>query len=195
MLLTNRSGASSGARSGMNVQTRFRLVFFDTARVARGMSDASRRSLQAAGKSMMYFARGLLRRHRRWRHSEMTGKMQAEYASLVDWARRHGRPKPKRPLKSSDPGKPPRVQPASPLKRLLFYSYDSFTQSVVVGPARFGGSQPPAPEVLEYGGVGRMWLSGKRRPVAVAPRPFMLPTLERERPMLPRRWANSIRRR
>lgn len=68
--------------------------------------------------------------------------------------------------------------------------------SVVVGPVGFKKSE--APSVLEYGGdaVVLRRRGGKlsSQKVKIAPRPYMAPALEKERPNLPLLWRNSIRK-
>lgn len=85
------------------------------------------------------------------------------------------------------PGKPPHVhrsasfkrkpgkagkkqQPVSPLRELLYYSFDKASKSVVIGPA-IGGSRTGAPRSLEEGGSAK--IDGRR--VVIRPRPTMAP--------------------
>jgi len=69
---------------------------------------------------------------------------------------------------------------------------------VVIGPVGFKKSDPPAPSVLEHGGdtVVLRRRGGKltSRKVKIAPRPYMAPALEKERPKLPLLWRNSIKK-
>lgn len=96
---------------------------------------------------------------------------------------------------TSKPGQPPHSH-VGDLRRLILFGYDRRTESVVVGPVGFARSE--APNVLEFGGrtvVTRRRRSGKvdRRRVRISSRPYMAPALERERPNLPKPFANSIR--
>lgn len=96
---------------------------------------------------------------------------------------------------SAPPGQPPHSHTGL-LKRFIFFGYDPSTESVVVGPARINRTTD-APHTLEFGGTttverGRKGKIRKRK-VRVAPRPFMGPALEKERPNLPKTWANSVR--
>jgi len=96
---------------------------------------------------------------------------------------------------SAPPGQPPHSH-TGVLKRFIFFGYDPTTESVVVGPARINRTSD-APHTLEFGGTtaverGRKGKIRKRR-VRIAPRPFMGPALEKERPNLPKTWANSVR--
>lgn len=95
---------------------------------------------------------------------------------------------------TSLPGKPPSSHEGS-LKRGIFFSYDPQNDSVIIGPVGFAGSEAPA--VLEGGGTvtvtqRRRGQRVKRR-VRIKPRPYMGPALAKERPNLPKRWANSVR--
>jgi len=101
-----------------------------------------------------------------------------------------------RPRKgSSRPGNPPFSHEGS-LRRLILFGYDRAADSVVVGPVGFKKST--APSALEHGGEavvtrrrgGR--LTSQR--VRIAPRPYMAPALEKERPRLPPLWRNSIKK-
>lgn len=90
------------------------------------------------------------------------------------------------------PGRPPHVhrsatfkrkgkggkkkpQPVSPLRELIFFSYDKATKSVIIGPA-IGGSRSGAPEKLEKGGTTRV----NGRTVTIRPRPTMEPAFRVE---------------
>jgi len=100
--------------------------------------------------------------------------------------------------KSAPPGSPPHSHEGS-LRRLILFGYDKPADSVVVGPVGFKKSTThPAPNVLEYGG-DTVVLKRRRgrltaRKVKIAPRPYMAPALEKERPRLPLLWRNSIRK-
>lgn len=96
---------------------------------------------------------------------------------------------------SAPPGAPPHSHEGS-LRRLILFGYDRASDSVVVGPVGFKGSA--APSALEHGGSttvlrrrgGRL----TSRKVRIAPRPYMAPALEKERPRLPPLWRNSIKK-
>lgn len=94
---------------------------------------------------------------------------------------------------------PPAGPPSSHtglLKKFLFFSYDPSSRSVVIGPARIGGTvDPDALPALEYGGESTVVdrRGGKRRKVTIRPRPFMGPALDAERPGFPGMWADSVR--
>jgi hypothetical protein len=96
---------------------------------------------------------------------------------------------------SAPPGQPPHSHTGL-LKRFIFFGYDPSTESVVVGPARINRTTD-APHTLEFGGTTAVERRRKgkvrARKVRIAPRPFMGPALEKERPNLPKTWANSVR--
>lgn len=95
---------------------------------------------------------------------------------------------------SAPPGKPPHSHEGS-LRRLILFGYDQRTDSVVVGPVGFKKST--APNVLEFGGTTLITRRVKgrlvRQRVKIAARPYMAPALEKEKPKLPKTWANSVR--
>jgi len=94
----------------------------------------------------------------------------------------------------SRPGHPP-FSHVGLLKRFIFFGYDEYSDSVVVGPVGFKRSN--VPHVLEYGGVTTVtrFRRGKieQRRVRIAPRPYMGPALAKELPKFPELWRNSIR--
>jgi hypothetical protein len=61
-----------------------------------------------------------------------------------------------------------------------------------------GFKRSEAPSVLEYGGNTVVFRrrGGKltSQKVRIAPRPYMAPALEKERPKLPLLWRNSVRK-
>lgn len=95
---------------------------------------------------------------------------------------------------SAPPGQPPHSHKGT-LRRLIFFGYDRSSDSMVVGPVGFRRST--APNVLEFGGKATLVRRrrGKlvRERAAYDSRPFMGPALQKERPKLPSRWANSLR--
>lgn len=162
------------------IDMRIKKLFFDRPKVQRAVDKAKRRALSRAGAFIRTTAKHSIRK-------------------------RKG---------SAPPGSPPHSH-VGLLRRLIFFGYDERTDSVVVGPVGFKRSD--APHVLEFGGkvalktprmmrVGQpgrdrrgRFTRGKLRRVdagtklAYAPRPFMGPALEKERPKLPKVWANSVR--
>ena len=162
------------------VNIRIKSLFFDRPRVQRAVDRAKRRVLSRAGAFIRTTAKHSIRK-------------------------RKG---------SSRPGQPPHSHTGL-LRRLILFGYDETTDSVVIGPLGFRRSN--APNVLEFGGVVKTKRSllvraeargrdkrgrftrgkfkrieaGKR--LIYAPRPYMGPALEKERPKLPKLWANSVR--
>ena len=148
--------------------------FFDRPRVIRAVDRARRRALSRAGAFIRTRARTLIRKRKT----------------------------------TSAPGKPPHSH-VGDLRRLIFFGYDSASDSVVVGPMRFKTGD--APHTLEFGGYlitnyarmqgrdsrGRFTrarvVHGDARRVFIAPRPYMGPALQAERPHIPRMWRNSVR--
>lgn len=83
--------------------------------------------------------------------------------------------------KTSSPGDPPFVRAKSPLKKMIFFAYEPFTDGVVIGPLEFRNAKAKmTPKRLEYGGTHRITSrrTGRRRVVKYAPRPFMRPAFE-----------------
>ena len=93
--------------------------------------------------------------------------------------------------KASEPGKPPSAHGNPLLKRLLFFSYDPSSKSVVVGPTPFGKGN--APELNEFGGSTTIVSHGRTVDAKYPARPFMGPALEREVDQLPSRWSGTLR--
>lgn len=97
--------------------------------------------------------------------------------------------------KSAPPGSPPHSHEGS-LRRLILFGYDRSSDSVLVGPVGF--KKGTAPSVLEHGGdtvvLSRRGGRLRSRTVKIAPRPYMAPALDKERPHLPLLWRNSIKK-
>ncbi len=98
--------------------------------------------------------------------------------------------------RASAPGEPPSSH-SGLLRRFIFFGYDRTRRSVVIGPQMLNQKIGDAPHALEHGGTstvveGLRSRRGKRR-VKISARPFMGPAFERERPKLPKMWANSVR--
>ncbi len=95
---------------------------------------------------------------------------------------------------TSKPGSPPHSH-VGLLRRFILFGYDKQSDSVVIGPVGFKASA--APRVLERGGTTTVTRRrrGRRseRRVRIAARPYMQPSLEKERPKLPELWRNSVR--
>ena len=143
-----------------------------------------------------------------------------QQGAFVRTAARSSIRKRKRP---SEPGQPPSSH-AGLLRDFIFFAYEPFTQSVVIGPAKTNqvffdkDGQPvtgTVPEVLEYGGSifirevfkhggwqradlrSRRRLAGlptRTRKVTIAARPFMAPALVSAKEDLAKVWKDSVRR-
>ncbi len=181
------------------ISMKVKSLFLDAVRVKRAVDAGTRRALSKSGAFIRQTARRSLRPRRRMKLSEMPDEMRERYRRTPGRDARGkfvtGGPKRKLPWASSKPGQPPRVRKGSPLKELLFYTYDPKAHSVVIGPVGFKSN--PAPETLEHGGRTRIRKRVKGKPqtrtAKVQPRPFMGPALAKERPQLPRRWAGSVK--
>lgn len=73
-------------------------------------------------------------------------------------------------------------QPASPIRELIFFSWDERTKSMVVGPIPFRGSGEGARRLEKGGTMTKLRKNGSTRTLHYRPRPFMNPALEAERP-------------
>jgi len=163
------------------MRLKMRKFFFDSPKVLRAVDRATRRVLMRAGASVRLTARNKLRPARRLKEDEMTDE-QLKIKRIAEFNNRTFMP-----LKASDPGEPPRVRPASPLKRLLFFAYDFVKKTVVVGPAKFDAKTQNELDVLEYGGYS------KNLNKYVDARPFMVPSLTERQKEIANMWRNSIR--
>jgi len=76
------------------------------------------------------------------------------------------------------------------LKRGILFGYDILRHSVVIGPILAETKRTGTPPRLEYGGtaMGEGW-----RPSTYRPRPYMNPALDKNLPVLPAMWHNSIK--
>lgn len=160
------------------------ILRFDSKLVVQKVKPAVRRYLRRSGSVGRLIMRGLLKPARRKRASELTEKEKETYDRLVDRAKEKGLPKPKRPLKPSDPEESPRLtQKPSPLKELIFFGIDLSSESVAIGFGRFGTN---VIEVLEKGGIS----NGRK----IEPRPTVKPALEQLLPQLPGFLKDSVTR-
>ena len=103
------------------------------------------------------------------------------------------------PSKPSRPGSPPHAVTGL-LKRFLFFSWDSSSQSMVIGPAGFK-KDTGAPRILEEGGdtTAHVFYGSKaggykfkEKRIHVAPRPYMAPAFKTSQTKLPEFWAKSV---
>jgi len=162
--------------------------FLDRKKVLRRVSKSKIKPLIKQGAYVRRTAKKSIAKPRMKTVGEMTPDERRSYERRVVANKLAGLPRPKRPLASSRPGDPPRSQTGT-LKKFLFFSFDSRTESVVVGPARIRSDDPNAPSTLEFGGSAT--IRGQRR--TIAPRPYMGPALAEEQPNFAALWRNSIR--
>ena len=98
-----------------------------------------------------------------------------------------------RPRKGSSPAGAPPYSHVGLLRRNIFFAFDPFRRSVVIGPARLNQKAGDVPPTLEYGGPAVVMRRGQTRRVVIAPRPYMRPAFAAEQKSLPPLWRNSIR--
>jgi hypothetical protein len=111
----------------------------------------------------------------------------AEYRlKLRLWAAGRIARKPDSPERHSPPGSPPLAHRKNSPIRLILFAYDAREQSVVIGPAAFGGHPGEATHALEYGGAS----TSGGRPIRVAARPTMTPAFQKNLPHL-RNWRRA----
>lgn len=153
--------------------------FFDRQKVIDAVSKAERQRLSAAGAKVRKAAQKSIRMGDR---PSAPGRPPHGHKSGVR----------KRTSKST--GKV-RFRAVSLLREFIFFSYDRAAKSVVIGPALLNGTVTrQALHALEYGGPSVvMERDGKRRTVAIRPRPFMRPALAAEMAALPELFRNSVR--
>jgi hypothetical protein len=115
------------------------------------------------------------------------GKRRA-FVRLGSYVRTAARSSIKRRKKSSPPGRPPSAHSGE--IKLIFFSWDEQTQSMVVGPVIFQGKSGGGivPKLLEYGGdVAR---GGEQK--HYAGNPFMVPAAHRELPKVKSLFPNLL---
>jgi phage gpG-like protein len=95
--------------------------------------------------------------------------------------------------KASTPGSPPSSHTGL-LKRFIFFGFDTQKRSVVIGPTRLTeNNRGQAPSILEYGGRTTVEGNKKKTRVRISARPFMGPAFEKEKPLLPALWKDSVK--
>jgi hypothetical protein len=113
------------------------------------------------------------------------------------FVRRSARSSIRKRRKVSSPGQPPSSHTGL-LRRFIFFAYDPWRKSVVIGPARLNQKVGDAPRALEHGGRSRVTAGRRRRrrvvrTVTIGARPFMGPAFDKEKPKLSAMWRDSIR--
>lgn len=185
-LMKNLGISNKGGGAGIRVKA----LFFDRKAVLDSLSKAEKRVLPKFGAFVRRAARSSIKAPRQKRVAELSAAERKSWRISTAIAKRKGRRPPRRPPAASRPGEPPRNQTGK-LKNLLFFSWDSSSRSVVIGPEAF---TPNKADVLEYGGI-TAWTGrpdgGKT--IRVAPRPFMGPALAKEQPKLPAMWRDAMK--
>ncbi len=163
--------------------------FFDREIVARRLDKAKRKVFSRTGGLTRKIARNSMKRVSKSKVKRIA-KLRAELAQLKRRKQSpyvQGRQKVldsqiwalERSL-HSPPGKPPKVIQGN-LKQHLYYSLDSQTDSVVIGPAKLSGGNG-APEIQEFGGFVTTRAGGRR--AKVLPRPYMGPARDKVQPQI-----------
>lgn len=95
---------------------------------------------------------------------------------------------------TAKPGQPP-LSHEGDLKTLMFFAFDSGSNTEVIGPAlKPGSSGETIPNLLEFGGERKQtFKSGNSRQIRYHAFPFMAPALKQASSQLPSHWANSVR--
>ena len=95
--------------------------------------------------------------------------------------------------KSSRPGQPPSSHTGI-LKQFIFFGYDAYRRSVVIGPVVTSRKSSGVPEVLEYGGKVTITSgAAKGKTTTIEARPYMGPAFDKELDVVPKLWVNSIK--
>lgn len=118
--------------------------FFDRMRVMEAVEQGRASALAKLGGFVRTAARRSMRKARRMKEAELS---ESQLAIFVFGGRRRE----SLPLKSSEPGEPPRVRKGT-LKNGILFAYDPRTKSVVAGPVRFPSAGDVAAN-LEHGGA------------------------------------------
>jgi len=162
-------------------------LFFDTPSVKKALDKAERNVLARQGRYVQRVARSSIKNPPRAKLKDMTAEERQNFHIRTEYARRAGRPLPKRPRTwvSSPPGTPPYSR-SGLLKRLLFFGYDAAARSVVIGPVAAG---PRTADALEYGGTVREG----RRNIKIRPRPTMRLAYEKSKVRLTSMWRDSVK--
>lgn len=153
---------------------------FNPDKVLKGLDKATKKALVKFGAYVRRSAKSSLKLGRMVRMGEMDVEERKKYKSRRAIAKYYGRKPPKRRRISAEPGNAPKLKyKNSPLRKLLFFGFDSTTKSVVVGPLAFRGL---GASNLEHGRRGYRSF------------PTMEPALRKNQDQLPALWRNAIRK-
>ncbi|MBE3133286.1 MAG: hypothetical protein IMZ55_07415 [Acidobacteria bacterium] len=164
--------AIQGLTFGMKFGSELKGQFFDRKAVVDAVDKANRRNLSRLGAFVRTTAQRSIRPAPKGR--KLKGG---------------GRSTPKNQY--SRPGEPPRSH-VGLLRKFLFFSFDTVSRSVVIGPAKLSGvAGKNVPEVLEFGGLTEShW---RRRRFYIEPRPYMRPALDAELDKAAQLWKDSVK--
>lgn len=170
----------------------FRIVdqFFDRAAVIKAVNKAKRKNLGRAGGFVRKTARRSMRpAGKRRRNRRRQGKYRKGQDPTI-----------------SRPGRPPRLHTTKTKRnlKLILFAWEPSSETVIVGPVRFHYRGNNVPELMEYGGRGKVpvveknrggGLTRTRRTVSASyrPRPFMAPALKKAAPSFPDLWKDSVK--
>jgi len=177
--------------------------FFDTRRINSAVGTATEKALLRAGAYVRVTARQSMRKAPQAKLSELSDTERAEYRSAYEKWKKAGKSgkKPKRRLKSAEPGKPPFVVTGL-LKDHIYFAHEKVRKTTVVGPAKLNGKvSQTAAEALEKGGPSTAvrWTKGSGRWVKVRQRvmirkhPYMAPALAKNRAKIAPLFRNKVR--
>lgn len=163
--------------------------FFDSAKVMREVKAETRKALIPLGAEIRKKAQRSMRPARRLRKSEVTKQIAVEQLGLDpdNWKDQLKTRRGKLPYKASVDGEAPRTRRSKRIRRLTFFRWDPATESVVVGPERFGSGD--ALRNLEHGGTGTIKIS---RPVQAS---HYRSTRKQRKGLAKARAAGKIRKR
>lgn len=108
------------------------------------------------------------------------------------FVRQRARTSMKRRRQPAPSGEPPSAHTGL-LRQHLYFAWDPFARSVVIGPVLLNQQQGAIPPLLEYGGSAVRVRWGKPRRVVYQPRPYMRPAFAAEQARLPTLWRGSVR--
>jgi hypothetical protein len=176
--------------SVVRVRANIRRFFFDQPAVRRAVNAAARGIFAHFGWRVMRSARASIKAGRRKTLAELTPAERQSYRIQQEYWRRGRRGKPRLARRESAPGEPPH-NVTGLLKRFIYFAYDPWRRSVVIGPEAKG---PRTADALEYGGAVRRSRGPRKGEVVnVAARPYMWPAFIKNRSALPAMWRDSVK--
>lgn len=158
--------------------------FFSSQAVIKAVDAATRRVLSRFGSYVRQRARSSIKK---------APKIDASTGAKLRGRRRTGQ---RVEDAASQPGRSPYGHGSQVLKRFIFFAYDPGRKSVVIGPARVGGTvDSDSLPALEYGGPSTIESrrGGPRRRIRIEARPFMGPAFDEEVRRLPPNWRDSVK--